>query len=697
VSGAKVVLSTAEGTARVVSEQQVDLVPGQPLLGKAKVKAGGPALRVSVTDDDGQPLIEYREEQAPRTVPLRIEPKAAEPPPVGDLLRQAVHAEDHGDPAEARRLYAEARGKDPACVEAVTALGRIAVENDPAAAIELLSDAATRAPENAEAAYYLGVALSRAGRREEAEQELSRAVPDPAFAHAARVELALLAMQQERYDQAMDLLSDVGGAVEDVRATCLLSMALRRAGVAETALEILDTLSPASALDRLALAERGFCQQTLGKKGAAGQLKTLAKVMPNDADPWLELAFDYLNAGLRAEAIALLQEGIQLSKAAELSPLVHYALASWLAQEVQVKAAREHREIAASLEPKYVFPYQWEMESVLRDAVAANAEDAPAHYYLGLLRYAQGHREEAIAEWEEAARLGLADFHVLFRNLGFAYREAKQDLEAAEKWLRQAVAPQPDDVRPYLELNEVLRARKASPEDRLAVLEEASWNVLRRGTIAAAQIDACNELGKWDRALQLLTTKNFHRWEGEFGMRRLWVEANLGRGAERFDNGDLNGAREDFENALSYPSNLRIGRHARRLDAHAHWCAAVAYEALGDTDQARQHWEEAAAVEPRADKHLAEHFGLNVAEIAVYRALSLRKLGRGEEAETQLRELVTALRAHDGDEATRALALGLALRALGEDAEAEAALRQSLEAYPWNPRARRLLSHAVVL
>jgi tetratricopeptide (TPR) repeat protein len=683
---------------RVVHEQTADLAPESPLHAKAKA-AKGP-LTIAVLEVGGVEVIRYQEAQPPRTIPLRIEPEAADPLTAGDLLRQAVHAEQRGDPAEARPRYAEALEKDPACVEAAAALGRITIAGDPSKAAELLSEAATRAPESATVAYYLGVALARAGRLDEAEPELSRAAHDPAFAHAARVELALLAMRRQDYQQAMGLLAEAeGGDAEDARAMCLLAAAVRRGGDPATAVEVLDTLSPAAALDRLALAERGFCLQALGKRGAAQQLKTLAKLLPDEADPWLELALDYLGAGLREEAIALLQEGIQHSKAAEVSPLVHYALASWLAQEGHDKPAEEHRGIAASLSPRYVLPYHWEMEAVLRDAVAANANDALAHSLLGTLRYSQGHHDEALAEWEAAARLGLSDFPVLFRNLGLGYREARHDLEAAEKWLRQAVAPAPDDLRPYLELNDVLRARKASPEDRLAVLDQAPFSVLRRGSMAAAQIDACLELGRWDRALQLLTTKTFHRWEGEFGMRRLWVGANLGRGAARFDEGDLAGAREDFDNALSYPENLRIGRQARRLDAHAHWCAGVACEALGDAEAAKQHWEEAAAELPHRHAHLATHHGVSMAELTVYRAVSLRKLGRGEEAETQLRELVASLRAHDEPNADAGhwFSLGLALKALGESGEAEAALRRSLELYPWRPAAARLLESDVVL
>ncbi len=136
------------------------------------------------------------------------------------------------------------------------------------------------------------------------------------------------------------------------------------------------------------------------------------------------------------------------------------------------------------------------MEAALR---AADPEDACAAYHLGLLLYAQGRREEGQAAWEQAAAVE-KDFYVLFRNLGLVARQVSNDPAKAELWLRRAVELQPNDVRPYLELNEVFRTRRTSPEIRLAVLDAALPSVQKRGSIAAAQTDACLDLGDWGRA-----------------------------------------------------------------------------------------------------------------------------------------------------------------------------------------------------
>jgi tetratricopeptide (TPR) repeat protein len=241
-----------------------------------------------------------------------------------------------------------------------------------------------------------------------------------------------------------------------------------------------------------------------------------------------------------------------------------------------------------------------------------------------------------------------------------------------------------------LELNEVLERRGAAPLERLAVLQSAPDGIPKRFAIAAQEVACCLEAELWDRAIDLLGRHIFHRWEMEFRMRGVYVGAYLGRGIERADAGDFQGARTDFEQALEYPENLRIGKPPRPADARAHWCAGVACEALGEAEAARAHWEAAAA----EDYH---HAGK---EPALCRALSLQKLGRTAEAEALFREagsLAKKCAEMAPEDAGAQLALGLTLKAMGRTEEAAAALKRTLKLDPGLTRARRLLETDVVL
>ena len=670
--------------ARVIHEQHASLKPGRPLRFETKA-APAAAITLAVLDWDGREIIRYTEKQQPRTITLRDAPAPDESRP-GGLLVKALRAEERADPERAWKLYEKALILDPSREQAALALGRIAIERSPGQAIARLESVAAALPESAGAAYYLGIALTRAGRDAEAETELWRATHWPEFAHAAAVELGLIAMRRGEWQRAAELLvKSLGLDVLDAKARAMLMAALRKAEEPEAALELVDA-PLADPSERAVLSESCFSLRALGRQHlGASRLRELSKMMPSEPDPWIELALDYLAAGMPVEATDLLTWSVKHVPAVAASPLVHHLLAHALALAGRTTNAAKVRSQAGALPADLTFTHHWEFESVLR----AQPDDPRARYHLGNLLYAQGRGEDALCEWERAAG-GEWDHPVLRRNLALALKQVRGDLARAESELRRAVELSPADVRLYLELNEVLSQRGAPAETRLAALDAAPDSVQCRGAIAAQQVICCLELEQWDRAIHMLSTHTFHRWELEFRMRGIYLNACLGRGIARFDAGDFQGARADFERALEYPMNLRIGKPSHPSDARAHWCAGVACEALGETAAARAHWDAAAA----EDYHKPD------AELTVYRALSLRKLGRTDEAGAVLAESVKAAREradHAPEDASAHFVLGLVLKAAGEEAESSAALERALALDPaWN-RARRLLEVSAIL
>ncbi|UCC68348.1 MAG: DUF5107 domain-containing protein [Armatimonadota bacterium] len=676
----------------IIREHRTDLAPDRPL--RAEIPKGedlppGP-LTLSLLDADGREIIRYAEDHRPRTSRFRPEPNRRDSTP-GELLRSALRSEEAGDAERAWELRERALSQDQGCTEAAVALGRSAIERLPEEAVGRLAEAVAAAPESAEAAYYLGVALARAGEDDDAEAPLWSAARSPAFAHAARVEIGLIALRGGDWKRAADVLrSSLQYRADGALARSLLAAALRRAGRLKEALAEVQALRSASPLDRLGAAEAHFCAAAEGRpRIAARHLRDLSQMMPREPDPWLDVALHYAAAGLLDEAAALLSWATDRIPAAKRDPLGHYLLAHCLGRLGKEGEASAARSRASQLSPEHVFPHHWEMEAVLRDRLENDPSDAAARYYLGSLLYGRDRRREALAEWQKAAN-NLSEFSVLHRNLALAHREVNSDLAAAEEALHRAVKSNASDARLYLELNDVMRERGSAASDRLAMLDSAPAGVGRRGTIAAQQVACCLALEEWDRAVSLLRNHTFHRWEMEFRMRALYLESYLGRGIARFDGGDLQGAREDFEQALAYPENIRIGRPARPNDARAHWCAAVVCEALGDRAAAGTHWEAAAA-----ESH--HHAGT---ELALYRALSLKKLGRAPEAAAILDEALDVARScaeQAPDDATAQFSLGLVLRAMDKLQEAESHLRQAVELDSGMRRAHRLLDKEVIL
>jgi tetratricopeptide (TPR) repeat protein len=727
--GATVSISAGE---RALHELRVDVSPDRPFRADLPIARDWPSGPFTLTlfDPEDREVIRYTEDQPPRTLKLRAPTVAEEGPEsntAGALLRKAVHAEETSGWEEALAAYQEALDADPNCVDATVSVGRLKVYSDLDTAISRLSSAAALAPERADAAYYLGAALRRAGRLDEAEVELWRAAAAPEFAHAARIELGEIAMQRGDWPAATGVLARaLTYQPEDVRALALLAAALRRNGQTTEAAAVIETAQTYAPLDRLVAAEAHFCVNATQDRVTTTGLRRLRSMLPDAADPWLALSFDYTGAGMIAEAASLLEWAIRNVPSVRDNPLAHYALASWLDKAGRQRQAAARRRQAAQLPAHLVFPHQWELERILRDGLAHDPIDAAARlafpagppesapspeqasslaarYYLGMLLCSQGRRKEALAEWEFAesvcarcseSLLPDSTATILHRNLGLAYREVSRNLTKAAGSLRKAVEERPSHQRAYLELEDVLRAMRAAPHDRLAVLNSAPPEVQRRSMVASRQVAACVELAEWDRAITLLKTHSFHRWEMEFRMRGLYVDAYLGRGAERLDRGDLRGARQDFEAALEYPENLRIGKPAQTEDARPRWCAGLACEVLGDAAAAARHWEAAAA----ETYHRHSHTGAR--DLSIYRALCLRKLGRAEEADGALGQEIKAAREQAEalpEDAVAQMTLGLALRAAGRPDEAEPALCRALELYPWLPRAKRLLEKEIIL
>jgi Flp pilus assembly protein TadD len=318
---------------RLLKEVKADLSPEHPLRFDLSAEEAGDSVTLVVLDEPGREIIRHTQDQQPRTITLHEEQKSADESP-GGLLRRGLRAEENAEPEAAWELYERAVMIDPACDAAALALGRLAIERKPGQAVPRLQAVAGAMPESMAAAYYLGVALARCGRDEEAEVALRRAAGGPEFGHAARVELGLSAMRRGDWGEAVSLLGEAAETErEDVRARAILAAALRRAGRPKEAAARLEAAIKQAPTDRLVLAETHFCMAALSRpRLAAGALRRLHEMVPADPDPWIEMALDYSSAGLSEEAEELLAWGMARSAAVRRSPLVNYLLAALLSR-----------------------------------------------------------------------------------------------------------------------------------------------------------------------------------------------------------------------------------------------------------------------------------------------------------------------------------------------------------------------------
>jgi tetratricopeptide (TPR) repeat protein len=207
--------------------------------------------------------------------------------------------------------------------------------------------------------------------------------------------------------------------------------------------------------------------------------------------------------------------------------------------------------------------------------------------------------------------------------------------------LETAVALPSKYAMHFTELDELYATTGASPEKRLALLEQNSAVVAKRDDALSHEIGLKVFAGKHDEAIQLMTGRRFSVWEGgRLDVADHWVNAHLLRGQQKLAARQFAAALADFQAAKTIPDNLPSDRGPG--GGHGIECAywiGMAREGMGDMDKARQSWHE--VVSASADAGRFGGRGQNRGVQNYYQALALRKLGQNDRAEPMLRELIT--------------------------------------------------------
>jgi tetratricopeptide (TPR) repeat protein len=365
-----------------------------------------------------------------------------------------------------------------------------------------------------------------------------------------------------------------------------------------------------------------------------------------------------MNAGLWQDGTALLTHIVSAAPdKSKVSPLVFYYLAYFAGQMHQDAKAREYNQLAEKASPDYVFPFQMEMIAVLNDAMRLNPTDSRAPYYLGDLLF-DWQPQQAQALWEKSASLG-ADFPVVYRNLAMVYTRQGNQRDKVQATLEKAVQFG-GNAMVFNDLDKLYEENGVSPAKRLALME-SHQAVIDRDDVIAREINLEVLAGKPDAAIKLLESRFFRAWEGggSFSLGDSWINANLARGHQHMAAKQYSQALADYQAALQIPVNLAeaTGEVTARKAEISYWIG-TAYQAMGDSEKARQSWTEAANTSLGADRdkdgsRYSGHFsngsidglaaGVRVEQAApYYQALALDKLGQPGRAKAIFTQLIDA-------------------------------------------------------
>lgn len=646
IESSATVLLTRHGKA--LFNKSLKLAPDHPFVTTVKLPAGTALtnLRLVLLASDGRELLVYQPE-----IPKANEPEpATEPPPpsevktIEELYLNGLHLSQYRHPTRmAEPYFEEALQRDPSDARCNIALGALRLINaDFAKAETHFLTAIARLthrnpnPYDGEAYYQLGLTLryradvaQAAGDSANTDNLLADAYAalykstwNQAWQAAGYHAIAEIDCRRHDWTTALDHLDRALSVnTDNLRARDLHALVLRELGRADEATVALHATRALDPLD--------WCARFL-----------LGEDLRCDSQTRLDLAHDFARAGFYLKGL----EVLDLAKpepTAGTAPTLAYTRA-WLHRLLQDrKAATVALKTAAKTARDYCFPHRVEEAVILAWAIGQNPADARARYYLGNLYYDRKRHHEAIALWEQSAKLE-PDFPIVWRNLGIGTYNILEQPEKSKRAYERAYALSPTDARLLFERDLLWKRLGTAATKRLAALEKHLAQVRRRDDLSVEYVDLLNQVGRHADALAYLGSRRFQPWEGGEGLARTQHErTHLALGREALAAGDAAKALHHFETALVAPPNLGETKHllANRSDID-YWlgCAAAA---LGDNASAEKVWTAAAGFRGDFQERAVRQYS----EMTYFSALSLRKLGRKAEA----KKLFTDLKAYAKD------------------------------------------------
>ena len=616
---------------------------------------------LTIKTNTGKLLVDYKPEK-PELKPVPEPAKAAKEPSeissIEQLYLTGLHLEQYRHATyKPTDYYLEALRREPGDVRTNNAMGLLLIRRGQFAqaepyfrqSIETLM-ARNPNPYDGEPLFNLGQCLRYLGRREDAFYKFYKATWNAAMQDAAYFNLAQLSSAQCHWDEALDTVSrSLIRNWHNHKARHLKVAILRKLNRRDEALKLADE---SLALDAFNL---GVIFEKYLLTGKNDDLNLLLKTANNIHD-YIEFSLDYALAGMFNEAQQLLLSGIGNSRA--VYPMAWYFM-GWFASEtpfttkqcedISVKhdAAMEFFKKAAQTDADFCFPNRLEEVIALQCAMQVNPADARAPYYLGNFWYNARQYDEAISCWELSRNFD-GNFPTVRRNLALAYYNKTNEPAKALHELEKAFGLDTTDARILMELDQLYKKLNRPHAERLALLEKYPDCVEYRDDLYLERATLYNQLGDYEKALNLLMNRNFHPWEGGEGkVTGQYLYACIELAKKAISKGDFEKAISHLQATDRYPHNLGEGKLTGTRENDIHYWLGCIYEALGDMKTARDYWEKATegSFEPTAaifynDQHPDKIF---------YQGLALSKLNRKAEADQRFNRLKTYGEEHLND------------------------------------------------
>jgi tetratricopeptide (TPR) repeat protein len=573
--------------------------------------------RLEFLDRNGQQIIDYTTEK-PEISPPELKPdfSTAESGSAEIIFLKGYYSLKHWDEEGALYYFKKALEEDPEFSSALKWLGILYYKMGKAQeALDLFEKVLGRNEDDHTARYYRALSKIRLGSKQGVEDDLYLVKRRAAYRHVAPYLLAALEFEKKNYRKAGELLREVlSNNPVDVKAKVMLAASERYLEHKKEAEALLESALKEDPISPLALLEK----ELLSGESELDLLRA-------DPEYYLEAATDYSEMNLIDDALRILEIYTANINARDY-PILYYYLGFLNDKLGRKQEAAAYFKKAASCSPDYIFPFRLETENVLKMALDYNPSDWKADYYLGNLLTAKLRWEEGLDHFKTAAE-SKPEFPVPYRNIGQIYWRKFRDYEMAREMYEKALPFAPDDYRLYVALDE-LYALTGDHSAREKLYKEASRSVKENFNYVLARAQYYVDVGQYEKAIKILKTNTFFPWEGWTGARDVFVLAHLERAYSYMVRSKYRKAINDFFEAMKYPNNLGTGSPLHPLFTREYYFIGLCYEKLGNRQRADKYY-----------KKVAQEITAVPTAHSYYKALSLRKLGETNEADSLLTEM----------------------------------------------------------
>ena len=482
---------------------------------------------------------------------------------------------------------------------------------------------------NTEANYYLGYLYRLLGKKVEAEENLWAATYTPFFKHPAFYQLAVQAVNDGDYREALNLIEQslLVGA-HDLQALTVKAYILRQIGLKDKAEETLQLIKTIDPLDYMSEFEASLLERK--------DLSFLSETRKNRSEgiiavqELLEVVSNYLTLGDKKTARMALDAAISIGEPYADYPLTHLYRAYTLLPENAAEATSAFSK-ASTLSANNNFPLRVEEIFLFESLISAQPDDAMLHYLYGNLLYYLGQKQKGLAAWHRAVELNPGNA-LACRNVGFGEGQ-EGHYDEAMKYYDMAIKANPNDALLMTESDKICEKAGVSVATRLKRMENNMKTVMKHDDAVMRLLSIYNETGNYGKASKIMDARHFHLWEGGGEIHVIYVNSHMLAGMTQLKKRQYKKAISEFDLATQYPANLEVAPSTwGGYGAKAYYLQGVAYEGLGKAELAKEAFEKSAAAGARANT-----------DLAYYKVKALRKLGKAAEADELQKQMVKAL------------------------------------------------------